>query len=92
MSWKIQQHKRGNSKQEIRVSILVKELDNFQASTSSSWIDNFHDKLKGIRSGNIYVAENFYRATPRNEISLEVWKLKANGDFNYKMFTVTRVK
>jgi len=43
-----------------------------------------------VTKKNAYPAEYGYKATPRNHTSLEVWKMKVNGDFNYKMFTVTR--
>ncbi|UOX35290.1 hypothetical protein LXD69_07165 [Flavobacterium sediminilitoris] len=84
MEWIIQQHKRGNRQQEIQVSILVKSLNNFYAYNAQSWIDHFHNRLKEIPRSNSFSAEYGYKATPRNENSLEVWKMKMNGDYNYK--------
>lgn len=92
MKWIIQRHKVGNTKQEIQVSILVGEMQELWASNSESWCDTFKDRLKQIPRTNAYVAEFAYKATPRNHTSLEVWKMKANSDFNYKMFTVTLEK
>jgi hypothetical protein len=60
------------------------------AHDSESWISTFKDRLKLIKRTNNFSAEYAYKATPRNLTSLEVWKMKVNGDFNYKMFTVTR--
>lgn len=91
MAWKIEQHKRGDSSIEIQVAILVKEMKDYQVSHSQDWIDEFKKRLKEIPSKNASSAENSYKATLRNETSLEVWKMKANGDFNYKMFTVTKI-
>lgn len=89
MKWTIQRHKVGNTKQEVQVSILVSEMKNFWASDSESWCRTFKDRLKEIPRTNAFVAEFSYKATPRNQTSLEVWKMKANSDFNYLMFTVT---
>lgn len=90
MNFKIQQHKVGNTSQELKVSILVKEMKETWAHDAETWCSAFKDKLAEIPRYNSFSAEFFYKATPRNHTSLEVWKLKANGDFNYKMFTVTR--
>jgi hypothetical protein len=92
MKWKIERHKRGNGQQEIRVSILVDEMKEHWASDSESWCTTFKDRLQQIPKTNAFPAEYGYKATPRNQTSLEVWKMKTNGDFNYKMFTVTLEK
>lgn len=89
MNWTIQRHKVGNTKQEIQVSILVGEMKEIWAHDSESWCITFQDRLKQIPRTNAYMAEFAYKATPRNHTSLEVWKMKANSDYNYKMFTVT---
>lgn len=73
----------------FKFQYLVKEMQDYWARDSESWIDNFKSRLKEVKRTNCFSAENGYKATPRNNKSLEVWKLKANGDFNYKMFTVT---
>lgn len=90
MKWNIQRHKVGSSQQELQVAIKVREMAEYNATDSESWCDTFKERLKEIKKTNCFSAENGYKATPRNPNSLEVWKLKANGDFNYKMFTVTR--
>lgn len=89
MKWNVQRHKVGSNQQELQVSILVKELGDNWASDSETWSNNFKDRLKQIPKTNAFPAEYGYKATPRNHTSLEVWKMKANSDFNYKMFTVT---
>lgn len=90
MKWNIQRHKVGNGQQEIQVSILVKEMQDTWASDSESWCNSFKDNFKKIKRTNCFSAENGYTAMPINHTSLEVWKTKASGDFNYKMFTLTR--
>lgn len=90
MNWKVEQHKRGNGQQEIKVSIIVKEMSSSYASNSEEWINMFENRLKEIPKTNSFPAEYGFKGTPRNLKSLEVWKMKVNGDFNYKMFTVTK--
>jgi hypothetical protein len=92
MRWKIEQHKRGNGTAEIQVAILVKEMDYSYASNSEEWIRNFQDRLKSeVPRTNAYSAEFTYKAIPIDVTTLEVWKMKVNCDFNYKMFTVTKI-
>lgn len=90
MKWIIQKHKVGSGQQELQVSIIVKELQETWASDAESWAVAFKDRLKEVPKKNAFPAEYGYKATPINHTSLEVWKMKVNGDFNYKMFTVTR--
>lgn len=88
MAWNVIQHKVGNGQQEINVSVTVKELANTWATNSNEWIDIFHKRLEGMKRKNIHSANHFYKGTPINLKSLEVWKLDINGDFKYKMFTI----
>lgn len=90
MEWIIQKNRIGTGAQELQVSILVQELKQTWAHDAESWESNFKDKLKEIPRKNIFSAEYGYKAIIINRTSLEVWKMKANGDFNYKMFTVTK--
>lgn len=89
MNWQIQKHKIGNNQQELQVSMLVKEMQETWANNAETWASSFKDRLKQIPRKNCFSAEFGYQATIRNPTSLEVWKMKVNGDFNYKMFTVT---
>ncbi len=91
MSWKIEPHKRGNGTAEIQVSILVKEMKDSFASNSEEWISNFKNRVKNeIPVTNTYRAEFGYKAIAIDLKSLEVFKMKVNGDINYKMFTVIK--
>ena len=89
MKWNLQKHKVGSGQQEIHVSLLVQEMQETWAHDAESWCSTFKGRLKDIKRTNCFSAENGYKATQRNHTSLEVWKLKADGDFNYKMYTVT---
>jgi len=90
MKWKIEKHRVGTGQQELQVSIKVKEMSETWASDSESWCVQFKCRLMEITRKNIFSAEYGYKAISINLTSLEVWKMKVNGDFNYKMFTVTR--
>lgn len=90
MNWKLQEHKLGNGQQELQVRILVKEMLNWDCLDSESFIRRFKDELPNIKRTNSFSAENMFKATPRNWYSLEIWKLKADGEYNYKMFTLTK--
>lgn len=91
MSWKIAQHRRGNGTAEIQVSILVKDMKDSYASNSEEWISNFKNRVKNeIPVTNSYRAEFGFKATLIDLTSLKVYKMKVNGDVNFKMFTVTK--
>ncbi|MEO6176968.1 MAG: hypothetical protein ABIP27_17575 [Flavobacterium circumlabens] len=87
MGWKTEQHKVGNGQQELQVSIKVKEMIDTWATNSESWISHFKNKLSEISRTNSYSAEYGYKAIAKDHTTVEVWKMKVNGDFNYKMFT-----
>lgn len=89
MSWHLTKHKRGSGQQEIQVAIVVEEMKDHWATDSLSWIESFQKRLADIPKKNSFYAVNGYRATPRNQQALEVWKLKATGEYNYIMFTLT---
>ncbi|WP_091398081.1 hypothetical protein [Flavobacterium noncentrifugens] len=91
MKWNAEPHRRGNGQQEIQVSILVKEMQVTFASDSETWINQFKDRLRAIPRKNCFSAEFGYTASAIDLRTLEVWKVKANGDNNYKMFTVTLI-
>jgi len=84
---KITTFKKGDSKQELEVSALVKEMSiGTYATTSGEFEIAFKQLLKGISKSNNFSADLLYTVTPRNEKAVEIWKLKVNGEPNYKMF------
>lgn len=90
--WKITEHVTPKSGQDLMVTILIKELCQLDwISYSQSFQDAFNNRVKEITAKNNYTAENMYKITQRNETSVELWKMKANGDFNYKMYTIKKV-
>lgn len=89
MAWKIKEHKTKRNQQELEAIIRLKEIARVtSSSTAEPFIDEFKRELQGIKRTNIFSAEYAYKMTPRNPTSVEVWKMKVNGDFDYKMFTL----
>ena len=92
MNWKIEQHKRGNGTAEIQVSIMVKDMKDDPSYDAETFVEKFKNNLQTIPKTNSYSAEFSFKASLKNRTSLEIWKMKTNGDYNYKMFTITRVE
>ena len=86
--WKITKHKAQNNQQELQLTTKVKDLEHAFASDSEGLIYDFKNRLKEIKRTNCFSAENAYKMIPLNNKSVEIWKLKVDGDFNYKMFTL----
>ncbi|AZI55698.1 hypothetical protein EIB75_10735 [Epilithonimonas vandammei] len=86
--WKITKHKAATGQQELQVCIKVRELEYSNITYAESLIDEFRTKLKEVKRTNNFSANLMYKATPRNPKSVEIWKLTADADFNYKMFTL----
>lgn len=91
MSWKITEHKRKSTQQELQVCIKIRELEESWSTESEGLISAFKSKLLEIKKTNSFEAQYGYVATPRNPKSVEIWKVKVNGDFDYKMFTLNYV-
>lgn len=89
MGWIIKEHKRKSNQQEMQMIIRLKEIAKISlSSTAETFIDDFKRELQSIKRTNIFSAEHAYKMTPRNPTSVEVWKMKVNGDYDYKMFTL----
>lgn len=89
MKWKITKHKVGNGQQELKVSLIISGMENSYAYDSETFITAFKEKLQEVPRKNNFAAEFAFKGKPRNQTSLEIWKMKVSGDFNYLMFTVT---
>ncbi|ADX66854.1 hypothetical protein [Weeksella virosa] len=89
MAWKVKQHKEVRSSMDLNMSSKLKFLaETTGATTVDQLEEEFKKELLTIKRKNIFSAEYSYKMTQRNQTSAEVWKLKANGDFNYKIFTL----
>lgn len=88
MAWTLEKHRVGNGQQELQVAMCVRELLDIWATDSDSWCGYFKDRISEIPRTNSFSAAFGYRAITKGLHTAEVWKMKVNGDFNYKMFTV----
>ena len=74
---------------DLNMSAKLKFLaETTSAKTAEQFEDEFKKELLTIRRKNIFSAEYSYKMKEINHTNVEVWKLKANGDFNYKIFTL----
>jgi hypothetical protein len=91
--WKRTEHKSPKSKVELQVSIIVKELAEISHITYAGQFEEwFKDKLKEVPRTNIFAAEYSFKATQRNEHSVEIWKMTTQGDFKTKFWTLDYIK
>ncbi|WP_413534052.1 hypothetical protein [Empedobacter brevis] len=89
MAWKVKQHKVVSSSMDLNMSGKLKFLaETTVAKEAGQFEEEFKRELLTIKRTNIFSAEYSYKMTARNPTSVEVWKMKANGDFNYKIFTL----
>ena len=88
MGWTIERHRVGNNQQELKVSIIVREMIDTWSTDSGGWCGEFTKRISEIPRTNNYAAQYGYRAIPKGLHIVEVWKMKVNGDLNYKMYTV----
>jgi hypothetical protein len=87
-----------NRQAEINVCNVVKEALNHGNSTSifsnieslyhlKSYIDN---QISQIKKTNSYDPVFSYKTKLEDNV-LEVWKIKSDGDYNYKMFEIIKL-
>ena len=90
MPWKIEQHKRGSSTMELQVSMIVKDMRDDWSYDADTFRSSFKSKLASVPKTNTYSAEFSFDTQKVAREIVEVWKMKTNGDKNFKMFTLTR--
>ncbi len=86
--WKVTEHKRPKSKQDLEVTVLLKEIATYDIYYSGELIRMFEQEVKNIKRSNNFSADLMYKLTPRNQTSVELWKLTAKGDYKDKLFTL----
>jgi hypothetical protein len=87
--WKVTEHKSPKNQQEVRVKTLIKEMAAYSyASYAEEFKNHFEVLVNDLPKTNNYAPELMFKITQRNLKSIELWKLKVNGDFDYKMFTL----
>ena len=90
--WKITEHIAHKSKQDLKVKIMLNDLAEYGYATYAEQFENcFRLMLLEVKRANNYSADLMYKCTQRNLKSVEIWKLKVNGDFNKKLYTLDYV-
>lgn len=89
--WKKTTIKEPKSSSDLRVSIVVNETCQVDYITyAEQWGEAFKKRLEALRSpGGGHSIANYYKAKPRNEYSVEVWKLDSKGDYKELRWVVT---
>lgn len=87
--WKVTEHKCSSTYQELNVKRIVNEMAEYSYDTYAEAFENhFKQLIKEIPRHNNFSADLLYQVTPRNQKSVEVWKMTVQGEFKYKMFTL----
>lgn len=86
--WKLTENKTADTEQELKVKALLREMSDSYAETAGEFENHFKQLVKDIPRSNNYSADLLYKLTPRNQKSVEVWKMTPKGDYKYKMFTL----
>ncbi|MFC4262450.1 hypothetical protein ACFOWM_06160 [Ferruginibacter yonginensis] len=87
--WKVTEHKLSRQAQELKVSMLVKQMaQNTYATYADAFIEQFKSRINDIPRSNNYSANLLYECKWVNHYAVEVNKLDVEGNFKYKMFTV----
>ncbi len=90
--WKLTENETADTEQELRVKALLREMSEYSYATTSGEFENhFKQLIKDVPRTNNYSADLLYKVTPRNQKSVEVWKMTPKGEFKHKMFTLDYV-
>lgn len=87
----IEKFKRKTNLLELQVITKVNDLSEMNISPIS-FPDRFKEEMKKIKKTNCFEAEYSYKAEKTAEKTIEIWKMKADGDKNYLMFKLTKGK
>lgn len=91
--WAITEFKKQLKSQEMAVVSTVREMALYTwAYNAETFESAFKEQLKDIPRSNNFSAEYMYKVKHLNQYSIEVWKVRPNGDFNYKMFQLDFIK
>lgn len=89
--WKKSTIKEPKSSADLKVSIAINQTCRSEwIASAEDWQAEFKKELEVIRSpGGGYSVANFYKSTPRNQHSVEIWKLDSKGGFKELRWIVT---
>lgn len=88
--WIVKSHKEAKGQQDIQLKLLIKEMAEY---TYATYAEQFETAFKSLIETEIKATNNFkpslmYKVTPRNQKSIEVWKMTVKGDFKEKLYTL----
>lgn len=86
--WTLIQHKESKTATDLRVKSLLKEMKDSYAYNAESFKNHFKQLIKDIPKSNNFSADLMYEVTPRNQKSVEVWKMDSKGEFKDKLYTL----
>lgn len=85
--WKIKIVKQPKTKVELEVKCVLNELAAYTFAINSQELETaFNSQIKSVKSSNNFTASLMYKMTPRNQKSVDVWKLNVHGDFKEKLY------
>lgn len=87
--WLKNKLKASSSQQELKVVCIINELCQLNIP-ASQWVDNFKERLEGIKASNSFTASYFYRCNIISDTVITVDKLKADGDVRYTMYKLVK--
>lgn len=92
--WKVTSHKEPKGQQDIQLKMLIKEMAEYTYATYASQFEYAFESLieTEIKATNSFKPSLMYKVTPRNQKSVEVWKLTVQGDFKEKLYTLEFVE
>lgn len=87
--WELTQHRQPKGQQEQKVKIRLMEMAEYTFATyAAQLVDVIKSDLAEIPRTNNFSADLMFKAKEVDTKTVEVWKLKADGDDNYKIFTL----
>jgi hypothetical protein len=91
MRWEVTQNKRGNGTAEINCAIIAKDMAWSRANNAKEFESEFTKRVASeIPKTNSYDPTFSFKVKVIDQNALEIWKMKADGDENYKMFTIKK--
>lgn len=88
--WKLTTHKEPKHQQDIQLLMLLKEMAEYTYATYAQQFETAFKSLieTEIKATNSFKPSLMYKVTPRNQKSVEVWKMTVQGDFKEKLYTL----
>lgn len=92
--WKVTSHKEPKGQQDIQLKMLIKEMAEYTYATYAQQFETAFKSLieTEIKPTNSFKPSLMYKVTPRNQKSVEVWKMTVQGDFKEKLYTLEFVE